>query len=116
MHTLNEVTNGLTYTSEKSILASMTYNFTKGIRIPLPLTERNIDLKNNINLTFNFDVSRKKEEGSKDIMDRAHETVIHILSNNYPDHISSKIDKKIREKFPILLPNDAMKKNSRWKN
>ncbi len=57
-----------------------------------------------------------EEEGSKDIMNRAHETVHKILSKNYPDHITSKKDKNIREKFPILLPINAMRKNSRWKN
>ena len=53
-------------------------------------------------------------EGSKDILDRAHESACEILSTNYPNHISSKIDKNIREKFPILLPLEAMKPNPRW--
>jgi hypothetical protein len=66
VHTLDEVTNGLTYISDNSILSSITYNFTKGIRLSLPFTDRNIFLKNNINITLNIDYSRKKEEGSKD--------------------------------------------------
>ena len=103
MHTLNEVTNGLTYTSEKSILASMTYNFTKGIRIPLPLTERNIDLKNNINLTFNFDVSRKKEEGSKDKINFAEQNFVNswkaVLRVTYTltDNVSGSLFYEYRE-------------------
>ena len=65
-HTLDEVANGLTYVSDNSILASITYNFSKGIRFSLPFTERNVYLKNNMNITLNFDISQKKEEGSKD--------------------------------------------------
>ncbi len=65
-HTLDEVANGLTYVSDSSILASITYNFSKGIRVSLPFTERNISLKNNMNISLNFDISQKKEEGSKD--------------------------------------------------
>ena len=53
-HTLDEVANGLTYISDNSILASITYNFSKGIRFSLPFTERNVYLKNNMNITLNF--------------------------------------------------------------
>ena len=76
VHTLDEVPNGLTYISENSILASLTYNFTKGIRVPLPFTERDIYLKNNINLTLNIDVSEKKEEGSKDKINFAEQNFV----------------------------------------
>ena len=76
IHTLDEVPNGLTYISENSILASLTYNFTKGIRVPLPFTERDIYLKNNINLTLNIDVSEKKEEGSKDKINFAEQNFV----------------------------------------
>ena len=55
-----------------------------------------------------------EENGSKDIFDRAHETVCKILSSYYPNHISSKIDKEIRDKFPILLSLNSMKPNERW--
>ncbi len=55
-----------------------------------------------------------EENGSKDIFDRAHETVCKILSSYYPNHISSKIDKEIRDKFPILLSLNSMKPNDRW--
>ena len=76
VHTLDEVPNGLTYISENSILASLTYNFTKGIRVPLPFTERNIYLKNNINLTLNIDISEKKEKGSKDKINFAEQNFV----------------------------------------
>ena len=102
-HTLDEVANGLTYISENSILASITYNFTKGIRIPLPFTERNVDLKNNINLTLNFDVSKKKEEGSKDKINFAEQNFVNswktILRVTYAltDNISGSLFYEYRE-------------------
>ena len=65
-HTLDEVANGLTYISDNSILTTITYNFSRGIRFKLPFSERRINLKNNFNVTFNIDLSTKKEEGSKD--------------------------------------------------
>ena len=65
-HTLDEVANGLTYISDNSILATLTYNFSKGIRFPLPFSERNIYLRNNMNISLNLDFSNKTEEGSKD--------------------------------------------------
>ena len=65
-HTLDEVANGLTYISDNSILTTITYNFSKGIRFSLPFSERNINLRNNMNITLNIDYSQKKEEGSKD--------------------------------------------------
>ncbi len=65
-HTLDEVATGLTYISDNSILATITYNFSKGIRFELPFTSRNINLRNNMNISLNFDFSSKKEEGSKD--------------------------------------------------
>ena len=102
-HTLDEVANGLTYISENSILASITYNFTRGIRIPLPFTERNVDLKNNINLTLNFDVSKKKEEGSKDKINFAEQNFVNswktILRVTYAltDNISGSLFSEYRE-------------------
>lgn len=65
-HTLDEVAYGLTYISDNSILSTITYNFSKGIRFSLPFSERNIYLRNNMNITLNLDYSQKKEEGSKD--------------------------------------------------
>tara|TARA_Y100000817_G_scaffold312557_1_gene306729 strand:- start:560 stop:2212 length:1653 start_codon:yes stop_codon:yes gene_type:complete len=102
-HTLDEVANGLTYISENSILASITYNFNRGIRIPLPFTERNVDLKNNINLTLNFDVSKKKEEGSKDKINFAEQNFVNswktILRVTYAltDNISGSLFYEYRE-------------------
>jgi len=38
-----------------------------------------------------------------------------ILSTHYPDHIDSATDRKIRERFDILLPEEAMRPgNGRW--
>ena len=65
-HTLDEVANGLTYISDNSILTTISYNFSRGIRFTLPFTDRKINLKNNFNITFNMDFSKKIEEGSKD--------------------------------------------------
>jgi hypothetical protein len=65
-HTLDEVAYGLTYISDNSILSTITYNFSKGIRFSLPFLDRNIYLRNNMNITLNLDYSQKKEEGSKD--------------------------------------------------
>jgi cell surface protein SprA len=65
-HTLDEVAYGLTYISDNSILSTITYNFSKGIRFSLPFSDRNIYLRNNMNITLNLDYSQKKEEGSKD--------------------------------------------------
>ena len=49
-----------------------------------------------------------KEEGSKDIRQRAAEKVRAILSSHYPEYIDPKIDEEIRRKHPILLPREAM--------
>lgn len=65
-YTLDEVPTGLSYVSDNSILGSITYNFSKGIRFALPFTDRNVFLNNNFNLTLNLESSNKNEEGSKD--------------------------------------------------
>ena len=65
-HTLDEVATGLTFISDNSILATITYNFSKGIRFKLPFIDRNVNLRNNMNISLNLDFSEKKEEGSKD--------------------------------------------------
>jgi hypothetical protein len=80
-HTLDEVANGLTYISDNSILASITYNFSKGIRFSLPFTERNVYLKNNMNITLNFDISQKKEEGSKDKINFAEQNFTNTMKS-----------------------------------
>ncbi|MBT3214814.1 MAG: trimethylamine methyltransferase [Deltaproteobacteria bacterium] len=55
-----------------------------------------------------------EQEGSKDILERAHEVAGEILAVHYPNHLDPKIDESIRNRFPILLPRDAMKQNYRW--
>ena len=57
-----------------------------------------------------------EQDGSRDMLERAHETARDILSTHYPDHLSKKTDNAIRGRFPILLPRDAMKPSTRWTN
>ena len=53
--------------------------------------------------------------GSPDIRKLAGERVRRILSTHYPEYIEPAIDRRIRETFPILLPEDHMKPgNERW--
>jgi len=53
--------------------------------------------------------------GRLDIVAAAHARVREILSTHYPDHIDSATDRKIRERFDILLTEDAMRPgNGRW--
>jgi trimethylamine--corrinoid protein Co-methyltransferase len=53
--------------------------------------------------------------GSPDIRQQAAERVKSILSSHYPEYIAPEIDKKIRERFPIRLPREAMfPGNGRW--
>ncbi len=56
-----------------------------------------------------------EEAGRPDIVDAAKARVREILSSHYPDHIDSAMDGKIRERFDILLPEEAMRpRNGRW--
>ena len=56
-----------------------------------------------------------EETGGRDIVDSARARVREILSTHYPGHIGSATDHKIRERFDILLPEDAMRPgNGRW--
>jgi trimethylamine--corrinoid protein Co-methyltransferase len=56
-----------------------------------------------------------EETERPDIVDAAQARVREILSTHYPDHIDSATDRKIRERFDILLPEDAMRPgNGRW--
>ena len=57
-----------------------------------------------------------EQDGSRDMLERAHETARDILSTYYPDHLGKKTDDAIRGRFPILLPRDAMKPSTRWTN
>ena len=65
-YTLDKVPNGKRFITDNSLLTSLNYNFSSGLRMSLPFSDRNIYLKNNINIALNFDFSSKKEEGSKD--------------------------------------------------
>ncbi len=56
-----------------------------------------------------------QEEGSRDMLARAHDKVIEVLSSHYPTYIDTKVDATIRERFPIRLPAEAMGPGSgRW--
>ena len=56
-----------------------------------------------------------QETGKADIVDAAQARVREILSSHYPDHIGATTDRKIRERFDILLPEAAMHPgNGRW--
>ncbi len=56
-----------------------------------------------------------EQEGSKDMLERAHAKVVEVLSSHYPEYLDSKTDAAIRERFPIRLPRDAMTPASgRW--
>jgi trimethylamine--corrinoid protein Co-methyltransferase len=55
------------------------------------------------------------EKGAPDIRDVARERVRDILSSHYPDYIDDATDTKLRERFPIALPRDAMRAScGRW--
>ena len=54
-------------------------------------------------------------EGSKDMLERAQETVKTVLSSHYPSHIDAKTDDAVRERFPIRLARQDMQPgNQRW--
>ena len=56
-----------------------------------------------------------EETGGSDIVDAARARVREILSTHYPDHIDAATDRKVRERFDILLPEAAMHPGSgRW--
>ncbi len=56
-----------------------------------------------------------EQQGSKDMLARAHEKVVEVLSSHYPNYIDAATDATIRERFPIKLPRAAMTAASgRW--
>ena len=56
-----------------------------------------------------------EEEGGADIRVRARERVRELLSSHYPEYIDAKTDAKIRARFPIHLPREAMRADcGRW--
>ena len=59
--------------------------------------------------------SEWEEAGSLDMRQKAAERAREILSTHYPEYIDPEIDRKIREKFPIVLSADDMRSGSgRW--
>jgi trimethylamine--corrinoid protein Co-methyltransferase len=53
--------------------------------------------------------------GSPDIRSRAAERVRSILSTHYPEYIDPAVDRQIRDRYPILLPQEVMSMTSgRW--
>ncbi len=56
-----------------------------------------------------------EEAGSHDIRETARDRVREILSTHYPNYISARADSRIRDRFPIHIPVDAMQPgNGRW--
>jgi trimethylamine--corrinoid protein Co-methyltransferase len=56
-----------------------------------------------------------EETGSLDIRARARTRVQEVLSTHYPSYIDPAVDAKIRDKFDIKIPVEAMKPgNDRW--
>ena len=56
-----------------------------------------------------------KEDGSMDVRERAANKLREIMRSNYPEYIDPKVDEEIRERYPILLPREAMKADcGRW--
>ena len=56
-----------------------------------------------------------EETGSRTMRERAADATRAILSSHYPEYIDREAEKKIRDKYPILLPRDAMTAASaRW--
>ncbi|MBT4888156.1 MAG: trimethylamine methyltransferase [Rhodospirillales bacterium] len=55
-----------------------------------------------------------EEQGSVDMLENARVQAKAILSTHYPDYIGPEADRKIRERFPIHLPKEAMKVSERW--
>ncbi|MEE2980017.1 MAG: hypothetical protein VYA71_00555 [Pseudomonadota bacterium] len=52
----------------------------------------------------------------KDVMEVAHERVYEMMSGHFSTYIDPKIDAQIRQRYPIRLPEDALRaETSRWK-
>lgn len=49
------------------------------------------------------------ESGSKDMLIRGREAVERLLASHYPSCISPQVDDKLRQRFEIILPADAMR-------
>ena len=68
VYTLDEVPFGRNLIIKNSLLGTMSYNFARGFRISLPFSQRNVFLRNNFNITFNFDINNTVEKGSKNMI------------------------------------------------
>jgi len=56
-----------------------------------------------------------QEAGAHDIRERARQRAKQLLSSHYPGYIDRSTDEKIRARFPIALPREAMQPgNDRW--
>ena len=56
-----------------------------------------------------------EQDGSKDMLERAHARAVELLSGHYPTHVDESTDRAIRARFPIRLPREAMRPgNGRW--
>ncbi len=55
------------------------------------------------------------ESGRADVLDHARKRLAAILGAHYPSYIPPAVDRQLRERFPIRLPQAAMRPgNSRW--
>jgi trimethylamine--corrinoid protein Co-methyltransferase len=53
--------------------------------------------------------------GAWDVRERARVQVRAVLGTHYPDHVDPEVDDRIRNRFNILLPREAMRPgNGRW--
>jgi trimethylamine--corrinoid protein Co-methyltransferase len=48
------------------------------------------------------------EQGSTDVIQRAHIKVKEILKNHFPNNWSEETDQKIRKLFPVRIPRNRM--------
>ncbi len=48
------------------------------------------------------------EKGKPNLVKRAIEARKQVLANVFPDHVSTELDRKLREAYPIVLPREAM--------
>ena len=56
------------------------------------------------------------EQGSTDVLQRAHKRVADILREYYPSHILDATDAELRKMLAIKLPRENMRPgNDRWK-
>jgi len=53
-------------------------------------------------------IAEWEADGSKDIREVARERTRQILAQHYPQHISAEMEQKLRDKFDIRLPVEAM--------